>query len=265
MKEDLKVALVQADILWEDIPGNLSRFKDKIEKIDGADIILLPELFSTGFSMTAKRLAESMDGPTLAWMREISRDSGAAIAGSLVIKENGKIFNRLVWVEPEGRVMHYDKRHLFTLAGEEAHFDPGSERLVLDYKGWKICPLICYDLRFPVWARNTIQDGAIDYDILIYVASWPEVRSYAWEQLLIARAIENQAYCIGVNRIGKDPSGHTYKGMSVLVDAMGEVVAGSQEYKEQTILANLSAPNLNAVRRKISFLPDQDPFRLSPA
>lgn len=265
MKEELNLALIQADILWEDIEGNLQRFREKISSIKGADLILLPELFSTGFSMTATRLAEDMNGPTVQWMGEMAHLSGAVISGSLVIREGEKIYNRLVWMPPGGNLRTYDKKHLFTLAGEEAHFDAGEDKLIVDLYGWKICPLICYDLRFPVWSRNTMRSGSPDYDLLLYVASWPEVRTFAWEQLLIARAIENQAYCVGLNRVGNDPSGHTYKGMSVVRDPLGEVVGNTLEYKEQILQLKLSAPHLDAIRKKISFLPDQDPFSLLPA
>ena len=264
MKEELIVAAIQLDLLWEDIDGNLTKFESEINKLTEADVILLPELFSTGFSMDAIRLAETMDGNTVMWMKKMAMKSKAALGGSTVIKENGEVFNRFLWVHPNGDIEYYDKRHLFTLAREESFFKAGSSREIFEYQGWKILPQVCYDLRFPVFARNRFIEGQAEYDLIIYVASWPDIRSFAWESLLTARAIENQAYCIGVNRVGEDPTGHTYKGMTAAYDALGEKIGTTMPKKEQTLITKLSAQKLNAVRRKIPFLPDQDQFTFLP-
>ena len=191
MHDQLKIALIQSDLVWENPKKNRKHFKEKIESISKpVDMIVLPEMFSTGFTMNAKDVAETMDGKTVAWMKKKALKTNAAIIGSLVISEDGKFYNRLLFVEPSGDIHIYDKRHTFTLAGEEKIYASGTKKLIVDYKGWKICPLVCYDLRFPVWARNTE-----NYDVLLYVANWPKPRILAWDTLLKARAIENMSYC----------------------------------------------------------------------
>ncbi|MEL6660677.1 MAG: amidohydrolase, partial [Bacteroidota bacterium] len=216
---ELKLALVQADLIWE----NASRNRDKFERLlaglsPGTDIVVLPEMFSTGFSMEPQRLAEPMDGPTITWMREKAATLGAVITGSVIIEEGGKYFNRLLWITPDGELEQYNKRHLFTLAGEEKVYTAGTEQLVLTYRDWKIMPLVCYDLRFPVWSRNQFQ-----YDLLLYVANFPDKRGFAWRTLLQARAIENQSYTIGLNRVGTDGNGIYYAGDSMLVNYDGSI------------------------------------------
>ena len=195
MQDRLVIALVQTDLIWENPKQNRENILEKIESItQKVDIIVLPEMFTTGFTMNAKSVAESMDGKTISWLQKTALKTNAAIVGSLIISEENKFFNRLVFVEPSGTVHHYDKRHTFTLAGEEKVYASGTKKIIVDYKGWKICPLVCYDLRFPVWARNVE-----NYDLLLYVANWPKIRVAAWDALLKARAIENMAYCIGFN------------------------------------------------------------------
>ena len=202
--KDLQIAIIQTDILWEDIEGNLKKFSKLISTIDqSVDLIVLPEMFSTGFSMRSNEMAESMDGKAVLWMKEMASSTNACITGSVIIKDMGKNYNRLIWATPNGEVSHYDKRHLFRMSKEQEHFSAGEKKLIVELKGWKICPLICYDLRFPVWARNKE-----NYELLIYVANWPAPRKKVWETLLQARAIENISYVVGVNRIGEDGNGY---------------------------------------------------------
>src|SRR5690606_26947134 len=192
MQDQLKVAIIQSDLVWENPEQNRKNFSEKIEMINGSvDLIVLPEMFTTGFTMNASLVAETMEGNTVAWMQKTASETHAAIVGSVIISEANKFYNRLLFVEPSGAITHYDKRHTFTLAGEDKVYASGTQKIIIDYKGWKICPLICYDLRFPVWARNTE-----NYDALIYVGNWPKPRILAWDTLLKARAIENMSYCI---------------------------------------------------------------------
>ena len=216
MKNTLSVSLIQAPIILEKKETNLSNFFSLINQIKSTDIILLPEMFNTGFSPSSVLLAESMNGPTVAWMKERAKRKKCAIAGSLIIVEEKKYYNRLIWVTKNGRISHYDKRHLFSLVKEEEFISRGNERLIVELEGYKICPLICYDLRFPVFSRNNVE-----YDMLIYVANWPEVRIDAWNTLLKARAIENQCYTVGVNRVGIDGNGVAFNGHSQVFDLFG--------------------------------------------
>ena len=214
MSETLSIMGIQADLAWENPIENIQNFETKINEFDKAvDIIVLPEMFTSGFTMQPNHVAESMNGTTVLWMQNIAKEKQLAITGSLVIKENGNYYNRLLFVHPSGKIDYYDKRHSFTLAGEHKAYNSGNKKIIIDYKGWKICPLICYDLRFPVWARNTES-----YDLLIYMANWPITRIKAWETLLKARAIENMCYTIGVNRIGIDANDYKYSGNSIIVD-----------------------------------------------
>ncbi|HET8753674.1 MAG TPA: amidohydrolase [Salinimicrobium sp.] len=259
MAEKLKIAILQADLVWENSEANRNQFRPKIEQLSSdVDLIILPEMFSTGFSMNAENLAEPVDGPTLNWMKKNSAENDVAITGSVIIKEEGKYYNRLFFVTPDGNIQKYDKRHTFTLAGENEVYASGQERLIVNYKGWKICPLVCYDLRFPVWARNTE-----DYDILIFVANWPAVRVVAWDTLLKARAIENLSYCIGVNRVGKDGNGHPYPGHSAVYDCLGKIISDDSNWErefQQEIILDKSTLEEN--RKKLKFLQDRDKFSL---
>ena len=214
--ENLKITLLQSDIVWEKPMDNIRNFSQMLSALKTSDLIVLPEMFTTGFSMQPELLKEKMDGPSVQWMKNIAGEKGAAVTGSLIIEEEGRIFNRCVWVFPNGRITHYDKRHLFSMGSEHQHYSAGDKKLVVEYKNWRICPLVCYDLRFPVWSRNLE-----NYDVLIYVANWPANRHHVWKNLLVARAIENQSYCLGVNRIGKDDAGLNYDGDSAFVDPLG--------------------------------------------
>jgi omega-amidase len=235
----------------------LNLFK-KIESISqSVDMIVLPEMFTSGFTMNASDVAETMNGETVNWMKDLASKKQAAITGSLVIKEDDKFYNRLLFVHPNGSIDSYDKRHTFTLAGEDKVYSSGTEKLIVDYKGWKICPLICYDLRFPVWARNVE-----NYDVLIYVANWPKVRVAAWDALLKARAIENMSYCIGVNRVGLDGNNHEYSGHSASYDVLGHRMDTIPYDKEAIEIVTLNMEELETYRSKLNFLEDRDSFSL---
>jgi predicted amidohydrolase len=258
MKNELQVALIQADLIWENPEQNRANFSDKIETISNpVDLIILPEMFTSGFTMNAKEIAETIAGETITWLKHITKTKQCAIMGSLVIEENNSYYNRCVFVHPNGTIDTYDKRHTFTLAGEHKIYKAGTEKVIVNYKGWKICPLVCYDLRFPVWARN-----AEGYDLLIYVANWPKVRISAWDALLKARAIENMSYCIGVNRVGLDGNNHEYPGHSACYDVLGNRVDTTAENKETTEIVILSKPHIETYRNKLNFLNDKDNFTL---
>ncbi len=258
MQDELKVALVQSDLVWENPIQNRINFSNKIANIsETVDVILLPEMFTTGFTMNAKENAESMEGETVTWMQKLAESSQAAIIGSIIVKEDLKFFNRLLFVHQNGTIDHYDKRHTFTLAEEHKTYTAGENKLLVDYKGWKICPLICYDLRFPVWARNVEA-----YDILLYVANWPKPRIAAWDALLKARAIENMSYCIGVNRVGVDVNGYEYSGHSAVYDVLGNRIDTIPFDKEHTEVVTLNKRHIDAYRNKLKFLDDKDDFIL---
>ena len=258
MKEELNICLLQCDIHWEDALKNRTQIDTYLVEVTGADIILLPELFSTGFSVASTHLAETMDGETLTWMKTMSEKKKAVLCGSLMIEEKGHVFNRLLWVEPSGKVLHYDKRHLFSLIEEDKYFTAGTERLIVEYEGWKICPMICYDLRFPVFARNDV-----GYDLLLFVANWPDKRIVAWDALLKARAIENQAYVIGLNRVGTDGYKAMYSGYSQVIDAEGDVIVIAPENEIGMVEFTLSKKYLSELRRRLPFLADRDDFNLT--
>lgn len=251
----LRLSIVQDHLAWEQKQENLEHFSKILKPLKAeTDLIILPEMFTTGFSMNAKKLAETMEGPTVQWLKKQSADLSAAVMGSCIIKENGNFFNRLLFVTPEGEIFHYDKRHLFSFANEHEYYTAGSQRVLISYNGWKIMPQICYDLRFPVWSRNTD-----DYDLLIYVANFPDKRRFAWQQLLTARAIENQVYTVGVNRIGLDGSDIEYSGDSICLDYAGQpVIEAGNEAVVKTV--SLSYQAQHSFRRQFSFLPDRDIF-----
>ncbi|MFO8147691.1 MAG: amidohydrolase [Bacteroidota bacterium] len=258
MIENLKIVILQVDLAWENPSKNRKLFSEKIERINQeVDLIVLPEMFSTGFSMNAENLAEVSQGETFKWMQNVASQKQCAVTGSLIIKDDGKYYNRLYFVYPDGTFKTYDKRHTFTLARENETYTAGNERLILEYKGWKICPLICYDLRFPVWARNTE-----DYDLLIYVANWPETRIHAWDILLQARAIENMSFCIGVNRTGTDDNKHVYNGHTAVYDCLGKALFKNDKESEFTQIVSLDKSHLNDTREKLKFLQDRDSFNL---
>jgi omega-amidase len=250
----MKVSLIQPDLVWEDKDTNRNSISRMIAEVIVTDLIVLPEMFSTGFTMKPTDVAETMDGETIFWMKALAAEKNAAICGSIVISEAGNFYNRFVFVYPTGEIAHYDKRHLFTLAGEHNSYTPGKVKLIVDYKGFRICPLVCYDLRFPVFSRNND-----DYDLLLYVANWPEVRIAAWDTLLKARAIENMSYVIGVNRVGSDANGHHYVGHSQAFDALGANLAHISESAE-VLTVELNKNALLEARQKFGFLNDRDSF-----
>ncbi|HLF50659.1 amidohydrolase [Flavobacterium sp.] len=253
----MKTALIQASLIWENLQANRTYFSEKINAIqEKVDLIVLPEMFTTGFTMNPNEIAETMQGETISLLKTLAKSKNIAITGSLIIKENNKFYNRLVFVFPSGEIQQYDKRHLFTLAGEDKTYTKGSDKLIVDYLGWKICPLICYDLRFPVFARNTE-----DYDLLIYVANWPEPRINAWDALLKARAIENMSYVIGVNRIGEDQNKHNYPGHSQVLDCLGNYLIAPNE-QEDVFITVLDKQKMLETRQKFGFLNDRDSFTI---
>jgi omega-amidase len=259
---EIRIALVQTDLHWEDKIANLAMLEEKIWGLKGkADLIILPEMFPTGFSMDASKLAEPMNLTVCKWMKQLAAQTQATLTGSAIIQESGKYFNRLLWVSPKGKVEHYDKRHLFRMAKEEETFSAGEKLPVFSLNGWKFCPQVCYDLRFPVWSRNTWVEGTPEYDILFFVASWPAARISAWEALLPARAIENLSYSIGVNRVGIDGNGIPYSGHSAAYDYKGESLADLGE-KENILIISFSASNLEEFRSKFPAWKDADSFQI---
>ncbi len=257
--QDLKVTLIQTALHWENADANRTLFDRHLSGIApcSTDLILLPEMFNTGFTMNAASNAEEMDGPTVTWMRRKAAEKKCVIAGSLIIKEKGNYFNRLVWMLPDGNPGIYDKRHLFRMANEHHTYTAGNSRLVVNLNGWRICPMICYDLRFPVWQRNR---G--DYDVLLLLANWPARRSFAWRQLLIARAIENQCYVAGVNRIGEDGNAIDHSGDSVVLDARGSVLSKIRPCEESAETVILSSADLEEYRKSFPVSMDADRFIL---
>ncbi len=254
----LKIAQIQSDLMWENISGNLKCFSAKIEQFRNlADIILLPELFSTGFTMRTDELAEKMNGNTIRWMKSQAASANAVIGGSIIIEEQGNYLNRFLWISPDGSLTCYDKKHLFRMGEEDKHFTAGNAIKVVELNGWRIRLNICYDLRFPVWSRNT---G--DYDLLINIASWPESRKKAWKILLQARAIENQCYVIALNRIGKDGNGITYSGDSMAIDFKGNPMKIFPSCREESSIIDLDLEGLRRFRNKFPVYLDADPFRL---
>ncbi len=256
--QDLKITLIQSDLHWENSGANLAMFEEKIWKIKGkTDIIVLPEMFTTGFTMNAVGLAEPMNYTTFKWMKQQASQTGAVVTGSIIIKEGKNYFNRLIWMQPDGNYFSYDKRHLFRMAEEHLIFSQGSEKLLVEWKGWKIRPLICYDLRFPVWSRNVKNE----YDLLIYVANWPEARSLPWKALLQARAIENLSYVVGVNRIGSDGKGIAYCGNSSIISPKGEIL-WQKESTEEIETVVLGKAELDSFRKKFPADLDSDDFKI---
>lgn len=259
--QDLTIALIQSELHWHQIEANLAMFEEKIWQIDQkVDLIVLPEMFNTGFTMEAEKLAEPMGGKTFKWLRQQAAQTGAVITGSCIVKQEGKFFNRLIWMNPDGSAEIYDKRHLFRMAEEHHHFSPGSSLLVTELKGWRICPLICYDLRFPSWSRNLDQND-LRYDLLLYVANWPAARVAAWDILLRARAVENLSYSIGLNRVGPDGLGIEYCGHSATVDFKGSSLTELGE-DENIEVVTLNHRDLSEYRLKFPAHLDADPIKI---
>ncbi len=305
--QDLSVTVIQTSLYWENPTANLANIEEKIATISTqSDLIILPEMFTTGFTMNVKTVAEPMNLTTFKWMKQQAKQTGAVITGSYIVKEEDKYYNRLLWMRPDGTFEQYDKRHLFRMGGEHHHYTQGTERLIVDLKGWKVCPLICYDLRFPVWSRNAVEEEGrkeerrkengkqeteagskekgegrkegnilsdnlilntsyliptLTYDLLIYVANWPKVRSQVWDVLLQARALENQCYCIGVNRVGTDGMGLNYSGNSAIIDFKGNKLF---HQKDTEVINNqlLSKQELENFRTKFPAYLDADAFEI---
>jgi omega-amidase len=286
----LTITTIQSNLHWEDKTANLQMFEEKIKGLQQrTEVVVLPEMFSTGFSMQPEKLAEKMDGPAVSWMRKLSAERKIILTGSLIIEEEGHFYNRLIWMLPNGQYGYYDKRHLFGFAHEDQHYAPGSKRLIASVKGWKINLLVCYDLRFPVWSRqkppassladlvasemeahdlpipppqeagSSVTEQSPEYDVLIYVANWPERRNHAWKTLLQARAIENQCYVVGVNRVGNDGNGIYHSGDSMIVDALGSVIY-TKAHDEDVFTTTLQKESLEEVRNKLPFLKDADRY-----
>ncbi|MFC5271159.1 amidohydrolase [Adhaeribacter terreus] len=256
---DLTVTLIQPELSWENRAENLRLLTQKISAItEPTDLIILPEMFTTGFSMNAGKLAENMAGQTVNWLLEMAKIKNAAICGSIIIQEENQYYNRLLWVQPDARIFTYDKRHLFRMAHENGSFSAGKSKLIVPWKGWKICPLVCYDLRFPVFSRWTKQEP---YDLLLYVANWPEKRAAAWKTLLPARAIENLSYCIGVNRVGKDANNIQYSGDSAICTPQGNTFF-LPSHTEAVHTQTLSHNDLENFRQRFPAFEDADAFEL---
>lgn len=256
----LRLCLCQFDIIWENASANRKLLNELVHGLpdNPLDLIILPEMFTTGFSMNSKQLAEPIDGPSTQWMHELANRLNTAVCGSIIIEDNGKFFNRLLWIEPGiQESKHYDKKHLFTLAGEQNHYEAGKDKLLINWRGWNIVPLICYDLRFPVWSRNV--ENA---DLMIYVANFPEKRQKAWNSLLPARAIENQCYVAAVNRVGKDGNGIQHRGDSAVYDFEGNKIMDLGQSQQLSIM-ELDHHSLEVYRRAYPFLKDRDAFHFS--
>jgi omega-amidase len=265
----MNITIIQTYLFWEDREKNLNHFEKLVSSISSpTDIIILPEMFTTGFTMNPEKNAEDNLGAGFQWMQKIAKQKNAIITGSIATKENSKYYNRLFWVEPNGKHDTYDKRHLFRMAKEDEHYTPGNKKIIKQVNDWNVCPLVCYDLRFPVWSRNKFKvesgksnEAKWDYDVLIYVANWPEIRSYPWKQLLIARAIENQCYVIGVNRIGKDGNDFAHSGDSMVINPRGEIISKTNEESIETI--KLDKAYLEDFRKVFPVGMDSDEFSLN--
>ena len=254
----MKTALIQSDLYWENASENRKRFEAKINSLNSeVNLIVLPEMFSTGFTMNPSAVAETMQGETVLWMKAVAKAKSSAVVGSLVIVENEKYYNRMLFVFPSGEIQFYDKRHLFTLAGEDEFYTAGTQKVIVDYLDWKICLQVCYDLRFPVFVRNVE-----NYDLLLYVANWPKVRTNAWDTLLKARAIENLSYVVGVNRIGLDANNFEHIGHSQVIDFLGNYILEPQETEDVFVL-ELDKNAMLEARKKFAFLNDKDSFKIN--
>lgn len=261
--KDLQVLYLQSNLVWENPAQNRKNFEKKIlAQRQGCDLIVLPETFTTGFPVDPAPFAETVGGESLQWMHRMAAQTGAVITGSLLLKEATTYFNALIWMHPDGTFERYDKRHVFSMGGEHEHIKAGGRQLVVEIEGWKIRPMVCYDLRFPVWSKNRYKDGTFEYDLAIYVANWPAVRAYPWDMLLIARAIENQAFVLGVNRVGTDGLGNTYSGHSGLIDAKGRWLSEAPENKEAAMRVSLSAEELQQFRNKFNVGRDWERFEI---
>ncbi len=267
MSNTLTLTLIQSQLHWENKQANLDMFRKKILDIEGkTELVVLPEMFSTGFSMNPGKLAETMNGETVQWMKNLSAEKKVIITGSVIISENDQFYNRMIWMLPNGEYGYYDKRHLFAYAGEDKHYSAGHKRFIASVKGWRVHLQVCYDLRFPVWSRQVPgnEDDEIrtaEYDLLIYVANWPDRRRHAWTTLLQARAIENQCFVAGVNRVGTDANGHYYSGDSLVANPLGELYYHKKE-DEDVFTITINKEEVDSIREKLPFWKDGDHFRL---
>jgi omega-amidase len=263
---NLRISIIQADTVWHNPQANRDYYQRILHAQEpDCDVIVLPETFTSGFSNTAIAQAETMQGDTVIWLREQAQAFNAVLTGSVQIREGEQVFNRMLWAMPNGEIHYYDKRHLFRMANEQQRYAPGKDKIFIDYKGWRICPLVCYDLRFPVFSRNCFNrsvPNAYDYDVLIYVANWPSPRHFAWQSLLKARAIENLSYVVGVNRVGSDANGLDYLGGSTVLDFLGQtIVESGMEAQIQT--TTLSHAELSAYRQRFPVHLDADQFTIT--
>jgi predicted amidohydrolase len=260
----LSITIIQTKLFWEDKVANLQMLEEKINSIkERTQVVILPEMFSTGFSMKSELLAEKMDGITVQWMKRMAATKKIILTGSVIIEEDGQYFNRLIWMLPNENYGVYDKRHLFAFGKEDEYYSSGSQRFIASVNGFKLNLMVCYDLRFPVWARQQVsENGEAEYDVLVYVANWPEKRNTAWKTLLQARAIENQSYVIGVNRVGEDGNGHLYSGDSMVVDPLGEILY-HKAHQEDIFTVTLEKEKLEQLRKGLPFLKDADGFSIT--
>ena len=261
---NLRITLIQTSLVWENCEANLEHFGKKISSIkESSDLIVLPEMFSTGFTMNPEKNAEEHEGPALQWMKKKSAEMNRVITGSVAVKDNGKYFNRLYWVLPDGSYKFYNKRHLFRMGNEDKHYTAGEKKVIVELNGWKINLQVCYDMRFPIWCRNKWDKNYnADYDVLLFVANWPEVRSYPWKQLLIARAIENQSYVIGLNRIGKDGNDFSHSGDSAVLNPRGEIISKTKANEDSIETVELDMNYLTEFRKVFPVGMDADGFEL---
>ncbi|MFN0049024.1 MAG: amidohydrolase [Cytophagales bacterium] len=259
---NLHISIIQTKLFWEDIDANLAMLEEKIWQVEAnTDLILLPEMFSTGFTNKAPLFAEPMNGKTFKWMKQQAAQTTAAIVGSYIVRADTFYYNRLIWMQPDGKYFTYDKRHTFSLSGEDKVYMAGNQRLIVNWRGWKICPMICYDLRFPIWSRNKIVDQIYEYDLLLFVANWPDSRNAAWETLLKARAIENSCFCAGANIVGKDGNGLQYIGNSSIYNPLVENMLTTNS-EDNIFSTTISKVELDIYRKKYPFLEDGDGFEL---
>ncbi len=261
-KKDLNIVLLQSDIFWEDVTKNLSHFSGLVNEIrEQVDLIVFPEMFSTGFTTNTSKCAETMDGPSMHFLIETAEKMNCIVIGSLLIGERSGFYNRLVCMFPDGTFLNYDKRHLFRLTEEYKIMRSGSRKIIVQKSNWRFLPLICYDLRFPVWSRNSYHNGKYEYDFLVYPSNWPQSRAHVWKSLLIARAIENQAYVLGVNRIGNDGYGTRHAGHSLIIDPKGIILAEAGD-KQEILKVTLSLEELNLFRESFKIGLDWDHFNI---
>ena len=263
--QNLNLAYIQADLVWEDKAANLERFGQLLEQVQpNTDLILMPETFTTAFPVDPKRFAETEDGPTMQWLRQQAQAKNAVICTTFPIEKDGHYYNSLVWMRPDGSYELYFKRHTFTMGGEDKLVERGEKQLIVELNGWRIKPMVCYDIRFPVWARNRYHDGQYEYDLAFYLANFPDSRMVVWRTLLVARAIENQSYWIGVNRVGTDDYGLHYSGESQVINSRGEIISKAEPYQEAVLHCTLDYEKLQRFREKFPLGPDWDSFTIIP-